>query len=199
MNPDADSATRASIFLQLRAQDRRPREVAWREFHDRYGPIIRGFARRHGATANDADDVVQEVLVGFYAASPTFSYDPSRGRFRGYLKTCTLHVMQRKAAVAAKEKRAAVVLSEDADQQAEIDRAWDEQWQRELLQRALDELRRETSDSRTFRAFEQCVVFERSPQEVAERLGMHLGSVYRARQTLSARLREKLRELSGDD
>jgi RNA polymerase sigma-70 factor (ECF subfamily) len=200
------TATRASIFLQLRAEDRRPREIAWQEFNDRYGPIIRGFARRMGAAANDADDIVQEVLTGFFAVLPTFAYDASRGRFRGYLKACTVHAMHRKGALAAAQRRVAVAKSAEraglahaGAEQEVVDRTWDEQWQRELLKRALADLRRDTADSRTFRAFELCLVFEKSPQQVADQLGMHLGSVYRARQQLTSRLRERLIELSGDD
>src|SRR5262252_4965856 len=88
-----DSATHPSIFLKLKDSDPAPRELAWREFYNRYAPVISGYTRRKGATAQQADEVVQDVIGGFFAASPRFVYDPSRGRFRAYLKTCAAHAL----------------------------------------------------------------------------------------------------------
>ncbi|MDZ4754701.1 MAG: hypothetical protein SGJ11_09415 [Phycisphaerae bacterium] len=55
---------------------------AWREFCDRYGDLIRGFARRAGCSENDADDVLPDVLAALLSVMPSFRYDPERGRFR---------------------------------------------------------------------------------------------------------------------
>ena len=68
----------ASIFIRLNSADAKPREIAWLEFHQRYAPIIAGFAQIFGARAQDVDDVIQDVLLGFDGQSPTFIYDPSR-------------------------------------------------------------------------------------------------------------------------
>ena len=43
---------------------------AWQEFNDRYGQLIRGFARRRGLQPADCDDVAQEVLLGLSKAMP---------------------------------------------------------------------------------------------------------------------------------
>src|SRR4051812_29101208 len=76
-----ESATNPTIFLRLKESDSAPREIAWNEFSARYAPVIGGFARRLGARPQDIDDVVQDVLMGFFVKSPTFVYDPSKGRF----------------------------------------------------------------------------------------------------------------------
>src|SRR5262245_40988191 len=83
-----ETSTRASIFFKLRASDRAPRELAWRQFYERYAPVILGYAQKKGATRQQADEVVQDVICGFFSVSPRFVYDPSRGRFRAYLKAC---------------------------------------------------------------------------------------------------------------
>src|SRR4029453_15379958 len=88
--------TNPSIFLRLNRSDADVRELAWHEFHRRPAGVIAGFARQGGMRAADVEDVVQDVLVGFYATSPTFVYDPAKGRFRGYLKRCTFHAVQRR-------------------------------------------------------------------------------------------------------
>ena len=88
--PHNPNNTRASLLLRLR-RDGPAREVAWAEFDDLYAPMIAGFARRIGVDRGAVDDLVQDVLRAFFAASPEFVYDPSKGRFRGYLKTCVWH------------------------------------------------------------------------------------------------------------
>src|SRR6266850_175841 len=88
LNPDYQ--TRASIFIGLKTQSPATRELAWTEFHRRYAPIIRGFARKLGAPSAHLDDIVQDILIGFYSAAPNYIYDPAKGRFRGYLKKCVV-------------------------------------------------------------------------------------------------------------
>src|SRR5215475_16051245 len=91
-----DASTNPSIFLRLKESDAKPREIAWEQFHSRYVPVIAGFARRMGGKDRDVDDVVQDVLLGFYLKSPTFVYDPSKGRFRRYLKVCTYNALKKR-------------------------------------------------------------------------------------------------------
>ena len=67
--------------------------AAWREFHDRYGLLIRAVARRQGFQAADCDEVVQDVLTSLTRAMAGFRYDPAKGMFRAYLKTVTLRAI----------------------------------------------------------------------------------------------------------
>src|SRR5438309_11546282 len=92
----AGISTNPTIFLRLRACDAEPREFAWDQFSARYAPIIASFARRLGARQQDVDDLVQDVLLGFFLKSPTFIYDPAKGRFRSYLKVCTYRALQKR-------------------------------------------------------------------------------------------------------
>ena len=39
---------------------------------------------------------MQDVLLGFFLKSPTFIYDPAKGRFRGYLKVCTYRALRKR-------------------------------------------------------------------------------------------------------
>ena len=64
--------TNPSIFLRLNRTDTVVRELAWEEFHRQYGVVIAGFARQLGLSRADVEDVVQDVMTGFYATSPTF-------------------------------------------------------------------------------------------------------------------------------
>src|SRR6185436_20951609 len=91
-----ETATRASIFIKLKTSDAQPRELAWRQFYQRYAPVISSYAYRNGANRQQAEEVVQDVICGFFEASPRFVYDPSRGRFRAYLRACVGRALQRR-------------------------------------------------------------------------------------------------------
>lgn len=77
--PSSPQNTRSSLLLRLR-QDGPAREVAWAEFYDLYAPIISGFARRVGASRSEVEDLVQEVLRAFFAASPALNSARKLGR-----------------------------------------------------------------------------------------------------------------------
>ena len=194
MSADPSSfATNPSIFLRLNAAEARPRELAWDEFRQRYGPIIAGFARKVGARPQDVDDVIQDVLLGFFAKSPTFVYDPSKGRFRGYLKVCTYRALRKRVGQNAKFN--GVPLENVESESAEVEQAWNDIWEKDLVRRAMEALRTEMKSNRSFQAFEQHVIFDRPAKEVADQLGLHVNSVYRAREQLSQKLRERLASL----
>jgi RNA polymerase sigma-70 factor (ECF subfamily) len=189
--------TNPSIFLRLKQSDDAPRELAWEEFHARYAPIIAAFSQRLGARPQDTEDVIQDVMIGFFAKSPTFIYDSSKGRFRGYLKVCTYRAL---AAHAGKQARFGGVPLDSVDPQAvAVDHAFNEIWEQELFQRAVQELRGEMGSTKSFRAFEQYVALNRPADNVATELGLHLTSVYRAKREITERLRERVRVLNEED
>ena len=186
----AQPQTNASIFLRLNRTDTALRELAWQEFHQRYAPVIASFARQMGAQRADVDDIVQDVMVGFYAKAPTFIYDPARGRFRGYLKICALHALQRRVGREVKFRGLAL---EQVDPEAlEVEEVWNDLWEQEQLRRAIEELRSEIGATKTFRAFEMYVILDLPPQEVSQRLGLHIDNVYRSKESVTRSLRERL-------
>ena len=82
--------TRVSLLQRLAAGSG---DVAWEEFHAQYGELVRAVARRRGLQPADCDDVLQEVLAKLTGTMPGFTYDPARGRFRGFLKTLVVHAI----------------------------------------------------------------------------------------------------------
>jgi RNA polymerase sigma factor (sigma-70 family) len=189
--------TNPSVFLRLNRMDTAVREVAWEEFHRRYADTIAGFARQLGLRSADLEDVVQDVLLGFYAASPTFVYDPAKGRFRGYLKTCTFHAAHRRAGSNARFRDRPL---EQVDPEAlEVEQVWNDVWEQEQLRRAIEDVKREIGTTKTFRAFELYVMLDTPPLEVSRRLGLHIDNVYRAKEGVTKKLREKLNAIRAAD
>jgi RNA polymerase sigma-70 factor (ECF subfamily) len=189
--------TNPSIFLQLSGKDAVGREIAWKDFHASYGPIIGGFARKLGARGQDVDDLVQDVMVGFFGKLPTFVYDPCRGRFRGYLKVCTFRAAAKRFARDGKLKSLPLSsLDEDA---LEVEQVWNDVWERQQLQRAMAAVKEQHRDDKSWDAFEQNVVHGRAAQEVAEELGVSVSAVYKARDRIGEALRRQLRQLKSEE
>jgi RNA polymerase sigma-70 factor (ECF subfamily) len=187
-----NDATRATLLLRLR-RDGTAREVAWQEFYDLYQPIISGFARRLGASAQETDELAQDVMQAFFRVVPEFNYDPDKGSFRGYLKTCVCNKLRdlRRRRIAA---GAAGGSAPDVDELA-VETVWNDVWETEKLHRALNRVRRRYSTNperaRTFRAFEMCTLLERSTEEVAAELGVSLESVRAAKSRISKAVRQE--------
>lgn len=190
-------ATRASLLLRLKS-DGPQREVAWRDFHGRYGPVIASYARAMGVRRQDIDDVVQDVLMGFYAATPEFNYDPARGRFRSYLRTCVWRKIQRRM------EKLPMRTSDALEWIGTADRTWDEIWESHALHRALAKVRdrydRRPDRRKTFLAFEMYSMLGRPADEVATELGISVASVHAAKSRVSravAKLARTLAEAEG--
>jgi RNA polymerase sigma factor (sigma-70 family) len=190
---DASLHTRTSIFIDLNAPQTQVREIAWEDFHRRYAPIIGGFARKLGARSA-VEDVVQEVLVGFFTHAPEFVYDRSKGRFRGYLKKCTLAAIQK---LRKNPETHADIDHLDAQAPA-VDSAWNDVWEEELLRQAIGEAQREFSADHTYRAFELYVIMEMPVQEVAAQLGITHDVVYQAKTRVRKAIGAKLKALSAE-
>lgn len=194
---DFGTSTNPTIFLRLKATDEAPREIAWSQFAVRYVPIINSFARRFGARQQDIDDVVQDVMLGFFLKSPTFVYDPSKGRFRSYLKVCAYRALRKR--MGKDLKVAGRPLDQVDENEMAIEQLWNDVWEQDKLRRALDAVRASMGETKTYRAFEQYVVFNNSADVVAESLEMHINSVYRAKEQVTKLLQEKVASIGDDD
>ena len=188
----SNTVTPASIFLRLKQSDPAPRELAWQQFYSRYAPLIAGYARRRGATAQQADEVVQDVMSGFFAASPRFVYDPSRGRFRSYLRTCASRAVSQihGAQLRAQDVPADEVADEVVDERDE--ELWQRLWQQDVLRRAIEIVREHYASHgklHTFEAFELNVVKGLPAPDVARQLDVSVQSVHTAKNRVTEKIR----------
>lgn len=188
------------MLLRLRC-DSAGREIAWRDFYSVYAPLIGGFARNMGVRPDDVKDVVQELMLGFYAAAPKFVYDPSRGRFRGYLKTCVWRVFQDK--LRARLRIDGRPVEEIDPGETQVEAAWNDVWDGERLKAALDIVRNryllQPSKARTFRAFEMYALLGRSVEDVAAELDLSVASVHQAKSRVSKAIRAALAQIEEEN
>ena len=201
--------TRASVFLRLKDTDAAPRELAWQAFHDRYAPMIAGYARRKGATPQQAEDIVQDVMLGFFSASPRFVYNPTTGRFRGYLRVCVHRALKRirdaqrgpMPSVSSQSIDELQIADERAENPADLG-LWDDLWERQQLNRILAETRehyRRKGKVETFLAFERNVLFNEPATKVAGELGISIPSVHMAKLRVTQRLSALRKQLIDEE
>ena len=187
--------TRLSLLLRIR--DTKDAE-SWADFVRIYAPLIFRYARKMGLQDADAADVTQDVLRVVSETIDGFDYDPSIGRFRGWLKKVaffTYSQMKKRAArqpVGTGDTNTMFGLndtSEDSDS-----RFWDEQYSRRMFELATERVR-PTVNSSTWDAFIATAINDEDPAAVAQRLGMNVGTVYVAKNRVFSRIREALSDL----
>ena len=190
--------TRGSLLLRLGHAEGDEREFSWQEFYTTYAPVITGFARRAGCPASDVDDVVHEVMAGFFKASERFEYDPQLGRFRGYLKTATINALRNRH---RKNKGKSALDQEFIDQQpAQTEALWDQEWLGSLIVRALESVRLHTSlEPSSWEAFELYGRRSVPIEEVSKRLEMSAPAIRKAKSRIAQLVREEIERLRAEE
>ena len=94
---DRTPTTSETLLRELAARPDSPRAE---EFARLYEPVLRRYVaqsrvRHERIQAADRDDLVQEAFMAVHSALPGFRYDPSRGRFRAYLRRVVRSVVLR--------------------------------------------------------------------------------------------------------
>lgn len=162
---------------------------AWQEFSDRYAGLIRRVLAERGVQPADRDDITQEVLISLVKAMPGFEYDPSRGRFRSYLKTVVIRALarrhRRKASPPGFETREDATLP-CADG---LEQIWDRQWRQYHMRRAWRQIEVEFSPADR-EVFEAYALQGKKAQVVADLHGISVDRVYRIKSVVLARVTE---------
>ena len=170
-------------------------EEAWDRLVQVYGPMIYGWARKRGASAEDASDVMQDVFQTLTTKLGEFEKRSEASSFRAWLYTVTRNRvvdMFRK-----REKRELAVGGTGGQQllQAypeQLDPA-DEDSQNELVhlrRRAMESMSIDF-ESRTWQAFYRTAIQNDLPADVAADLGISVWAVYKARSRVLRKLKEE--------
>jgi len=191
---DAPS-TRPSLLIRLR--DARDGQ-AWTHFEGLYGPLIFGFARKHGLQDADAGDLRQEVLRLVAGAVGGLEYDARAGSFRGWLFTVVRNQLRKFLGRRPHDRGAGdsvtQVLLEQQPAPEEDQAAWEEEFRQRLFHYAANQVRGDFSAA-TWQAFWQTAVQGRPAKEVAAGLGLTAAAVYLAKGRVMTRLKEQIRLL----
>ncbi|NBV45505.1 MAG: sigma-70 family RNA polymerase sigma factor [Planctomycetia bacterium] len=163
-------------------------EGAWQEFVQRYEPRIRSFCLTIPLQAADADDVAQTVLLKMVRRMRDFEYDPA-GSFRAWLRTVINNALADFLDERRRRSDGIVPLLEGVVAMESLAREVEEEFDRELLEAALADVRQRVPASQ-WEAFRMTSLDGLSGAEAAQRLGMPVATVYTAKSKVRKLVRE---------
>lgn len=181
-------STSINLLRRLRSQDA---ETAWQRFTELYVPLIFYWSRQHGLSADDAADLVQDVLSTLVVKLPDFEYDAQR-RFRGWLHTITLNRArdwQRRQKHRPGTGHSSFM--ERLPEASPPDLFDEAEYHAYLVERARRLIAAEF-ESITWDACWKYVTEDRSAEDVAQELGISANAVRVAKCRVLKRLREEL-------
>jgi RNA polymerase sigma factor (sigma-70 family) len=191
-------STRASLLIRLRDPSD---ERAWAEFVEIYTPLVRRVALRKGLQDADADDLAQDVFRSVARAIERWNPDPDRGSFRGWLFKIAHNLIINLLAGQACNTRGVGGIGIDRLLEAqpapddEHSAIFELEYRRRLFCWSVEQVRGEVNEA-TWQAFWRTAVDGQKPKDVAEALGMSLGSVYVSKNRVMARVRQKILRIS---
>ena len=200
MKPEAPLLeTRSSLIQRLKATIN---GESWEEFFHTYWELIYNVARRAGLSEADAQDIVQETVLKVHNSLDRFEYNRKRGTFKGWLRTVTrsrlndfFKKQQRRPALNQSLESAGDELQNLEDPEGpEIEKIWDEEWSKNLIQSALNRTKKLTSPKQ-FQIFKCHYIDEWTVRETCRTLGVNAAQVYMAKQRVGKIFREAVETL----
>lgn len=191
------SSTSISLLDRAKLRD----QAAWSQLVALYAPLVYRECRVMGVPAQDAPDVVQDTFGKVAANLGRFHRDRAGDSFRAWLATIARNSIRdyfkkragRPVAVGGTSMYRRVQELRDLDAtESTICRPSDAN--PSIVQRAIHGIRGEFEDH-TWEAFWMTVVDDRSPVDVAQKLGVSIWVVYQAKSRVLRRLRKELEGL----
>lgn len=204
--PSADvdpAATRSSLIHRLKDWGD---QGSWQDFFDTYWRLIYSVASRAGLRDVEARDVVQETVLAVAKQMQGGGYDRSKGSFKNWLCVITrrriIDLLRRRTdprvcvgSGDGDETAGTGLLERQADPGSlDLDAVWEVEWQRNLVEAALERVRREVSPKQ-FQIYDLAVLRDMPVGEVTKLLKVNAAQVYLARHRVGALLKKEVRRL----
>lgn len=194
--------TRRSLLSRLKNWDD---QESWRVFFDTYWKLIYGVALKAGLSEAEAEDVVQETVLSAAKTMGKFQYDPKVCSFKSWLMHLTRKRIadqfhKRMPVAASRPKRSGdqtktSTLDQFPDPTGiELEPVWNAEWSRNLLEAALDRVKRQTNPKQ-YQLYYLHVVKEQPARAVAQALSTSVGQVYLAKHRVSRLVKKEVRRL----
>ncbi len=195
--------TRLSLLERLRDLND---QGSWQEFFDIYWKLIYCAAIKGGLTDADAEDVVQETVIGIARNMENFRYQPEVCSFKGWLMHVTRSRIIDHLRKARSPKRSFLPLPSDtkidqsegmaleANDGKQFEDLWDEEWRKNLFDAAMERVKRKVAPEH-YQIFYLHSIKGMSAREVGELLGVSLPKVYVVRHRISRMIKQEVKAL----
>jgi RNA polymerase sigma-70 factor (ECF subfamily) len=203
-DPGELAPTRLSLLERLRNLDD---HSSWQEFFDTYWKLIYCAAVKGGLTEADAEDVVQETIIGIARNMENFRYEPEVCSFKGWLMHITRNRIIDHLRKARSPKHAFVPLPADTGTGERVELlcegggagklfedVWDEEWQRNLFDAAMERVKRKVAPEH-YQIFYLQTVKGMAARDVGELLGASVPKVYVVRHRVARLIRLEVKFL----
>jgi RNA polymerase sigma-70 factor (ECF subfamily) len=198
--------TRRSLLNRLKDWDD---HESWKDFFDTYWKLIYKAAIRAGLNDAEAQDVVQETILGILKGMPGFEYQPEKGSFKGWLLRLTSwrigdqlrdrrqggapnDFAQTSTATGTGTETTTSSLDRVPDPSGlKLQATWDEEWEHNLLDVAIERVKLKV-DAKDYQLFDLYVFKERPVTEIARGLKVSAGRVYLAKHRIGKLLKKEI-------
>lgn len=187
--------TRPSLLIRIR--DGKDQD-AWREFDSIYRPMLHSFAGASGLSASDAEELAQQCMMLIHRYIGSFEYDPSKGRFKSWLRTIVsnrtknLHRDRREFQGESRQ------FGQTPDGRQTPEELFDIVWRREHLKHCVRMAQAEVEES-TFQVFVAHVLDEQPIDKVCDAFKMTPNQVHAIKSRMIRRVRAKMVEILGEE
>jgi RNA polymerase sigma-70 factor (ECF subfamily) len=191
--------TRKSLLSRLKNWDD---HQSWKSFFDTYWRLIYKAAVRTGLTDAEAQEVVQETVIAVCKSMPGFTYDESKGQFKGWLLRLTkwrINDLLRKRKRRQHLEAESLVHDDHALDVADpsrgaLEESWDKEWEANLFEAAIERIKQQV-DGRQYQTFDLYVLKKWPVNRVAKSLGTSTASVYLAKHRIGNLLKREVAKL----
>jgi RNA polymerase sigma-70 factor (ECF subfamily) len=199
---DDSIATHATLLERLKDCGD---QSSWQRFYDTYRALIHDFALKAGLTNSEAEEVVQETVIGVARKLPEFKYDPAKCSFKTWLLNQTVWRVKDQLRKRSPAQQAKASSERDADRTATIERIadpasehleahWEAEWRKSVVAAALQRVKG-AANLKDCQMFELHVLRQWTPREVARALEVSVARVYLAKHRVSRLLEKELAQL----
>lgn len=205
MVPAADDSlpTRHSLLNRLKdwGDDR-----SWREFFETYWRLIYNFGRKSGLTDAEAQDAVQDTIIGVARKIEDFKTGAAFGSFKSWLMQQAYWRITdqfRKRSLSARSQSVDDLQSADdshalkprelnAVAAPELEQLWEIEWQEHIMRTALSRVKSKAT-VKQFQIFDLHVLQQLSVHQTAQVMGTTVTAVYMATSRLKRALKAELK------
>ena len=195
--------TRRSLVERLRNLDD---HVSWQEFFNTYWKLIYCAAIKSGLSDSEAEEVVQETIIGVARKMETFRYEPQACSFKGWL----MHVTRRRIIDRLRKRQTQGRSFEplptdtrtsetqlqipDAAAEQAFEGMWDEEWQRNLVDAAMESVKRKVKPEH-YQIFYLHSVKNMRARDIGELLAVSVAKVYVVRHRVARLVKREIQTL----
>lgn len=193
-----DNIYKTRMTLLAKIRDKHD-DAAWADFAYYYRKYIYNIARRMQLDHGAAEEVVQIVMIQSWNKLPDFNYDPSKGRFRGWLCRVTGNAVKnyyRDNINRFVELEPDSTFSEELITEPEVEKIAEEEWKEYLPKLAWKNIQKHFDEN--VKKVWEMTQKGKKVSEIAKKLGITESSVYVYKKRVQDKLRAEIKQLEFD-